>query len=52
MGPTTFQEFQVKLPRFGDFYFFALKKRLFLKLNFFLAISLNLSFDAYLLVYN
>ena len=33
MGPWAVQELQVKLPRFGDFYFFALKKRLSLKLN-------------------
>ena len=28
MGPRAVQEFQIKLPRFGDFYFFALKKSL------------------------
>ena len=28
MGPRAVQEFQIKLPRFGDFYFFALKKTL------------------------
>ena len=33
MGPWAVQELQDKLPRFGDFYFFALEKRLFLKLN-------------------
>ena len=32
-GPRAVQEFQVKLPRFGDFKFCALKKRLSLKLN-------------------
>ena len=32
-GPRAVQEFQIKLPRFGDFKFCALKKRLSLKLN-------------------
>ena len=32
-GQRAFQEFQVKLPRCGDFKFCALKKRLSLKLN-------------------
>ena len=32
-GPRAVQEFQVKLPRCGDFKFYALKKRLSLKLN-------------------
>ena len=32
-GPREAQEFQIKLPRFGDFKFCALKKRLSLKLN-------------------
>ena len=46
MGPRAVQEFQVKLPRFGDFYFFALKKRLSLKLN----ISMKIK-DNQLLIY-
>ena len=32
-GPRAVQEFQIKLPRFDDFKFCALKKRLSLKLN-------------------
>ena len=40
-GPRAVQEFQVKLPRFGDFYFFALRKRLSLKLNFAMKIKDN-----------
>ena len=41
MGSRAVQEFQVKLPRFGDFYFFALKKRLSLKLNISMKIKDN-----------
>ena len=29
MGPWAVQELQVKLPQFGDFYFFALKTLIF-----------------------
>ena len=41
MGPRAVQEFKIKLPRFGDFYFFALKKRLALKLNTLMKIKDN-----------
>ena len=41
MGPWAVQELQVKLPRFVDFYFFALKKRLSLKLNISMKIKDN-----------
>ena len=41
MGPRAVQEFQVKLPRFGDFNFFGLKKRLSLKLNISMKIKDN-----------
>ena len=40
-GPKTVQEFQVKLPRCGDFKFCELKKRLSLKLNIFMKIRDN-----------
>ena len=41
MDPWAVQELQVKLPRFVDFYFFALKKRLSLKLNISMKIKDN-----------
>ena len=40
-GPRAVQEFQIKLPRFSDFKFCALKKRLSLKLNISIKIRNN-----------
>ena len=40
-GPRAVQEFQVKLPRFGDFKLCVLKKRLSLKLNISMKIRHN-----------
>ena len=34
MGPREVQEFQVKLPQFGDFYFFELKKTLIFEVQY------------------